>query len=1041
MAVKFLNIRQEGVFRLKKKEYFVEVEKKSTAEVYNFYSANKGMLLCSVYTRYNSRAVGVKEAGSFEREVYGDFSVYLNFINTLDSAVRYGDGGLVSDSRMIVDDMGYFIQVVERKGDYFYHKQCIKDNNVIEEYVTEIDELSGDEIYYIELKCVKEGKSVLCKKVKGVEYKLRDSGEKVTKRYPIKTLDMLGLEYNLDWLESKNYRILNTKEDFEEYLERLEAYDGIVGFDTETTGLKINRFPVGHPERDYLVGICLSIEDNEGVYIPIKQRYFDNLDEGYVIEKLKPYIDKKGEKKKSLGTHGGKFDFKVMYTYGVWLNIENDSYILQYMLTNGNFKLGGNGLKELALKEFGMDMIDLEDHFFPVRGKKADINFSVLPYDNVKAYAPADADATRMLIMKKLKELPASMRFLYWVEIELMKYIGRMEYYGIKLDIEKLVEQKKAAEKGLEEARQRIIDAVGHEFNVESVKELTQVLYDELGYKVFAWTDKGAPSTSKLALELLSKEVDSEGRPRYPVAGLILEYRKVSQLLSGFLKKMLNENIDGYVFPLYNQAGTDSGRISCKEPNLQQTPGRNREVIIPDSDDYYFIVVDYSQVEYRIMAGIANEVEVVESFKDPDADHHIEMYARMYNMDRNKVTKDQRKKGKTLNFGLSYGMGPRSLALKLFTSDAPDKVAEAKELSDRYWDSVPNIRDMLLRTKDRAYVYGYVTTKFGRRRYIRDIRSDNYRKREGARRQAGNTRIQGTGADILKIAHVKVEREIDRLGLDAQVKISMHDELVVQVNKNINPWWMIKILRECMELKIKGFPPLYIGACVGGTWAVGKRDDLEVPIRMTEEMFSRGEHLVGAYEEPGKVVREQIQEFQIKELKRVIKDRGLDTIDKALNDSKVDRVISNYFSGYDAKDLVGRLFCGEDIKIDDEYTFYNDGELEFDEDVDEGVLVASGEESVDKGDLKLEEPEVRTAEEAFKNDYRVIVHDRKCFIRVDNIKKSGIRELRDYLERQSSKVGNDVVLVNQGVAHVMPFKLYNVDKLKLSYILDKHTAV
>lgn len=997
-------------------------------------------MVSSVYTKYNSQIVGVKKAGSFERDVFGDYELYIDFISFLDNA-RHTSINCSQKIETGTTKDGDFYKSIEKEGDSFYLKQILIDGLIVSETIKEFSD--GKYVKGVDYEYKLKGNRVKVKKLKGYIYRTRDKGERDIGRIPIKTLDMLMLEKDISRLEEKNYRVLRTKKEFDEYLKKLHECDDLVGFDTETSGLNINRFPVGHPQRDVLVGICLSIADNEGVYIPIRQKYFENLDENYVIEKLRPYIDTNGIFKKRLATHNGKFDWKVMYTYGIDLNIVHDSYILQYLLNNSEFH-HSKELKVLAKQELDMDMLELDDIFIKVKGIKTNIDFSYVTYDIARLYAPADADATRLLVKKKLQELPKSMSFIYWVEIELMKYLGRTEYNGIKLDIPLLIKQAKEAEEKKAEIEQKIYDLVGRKFNINSEKELIKIMYEDFKYPILERTKTGAPSTGKRALALLKARKDSDGNPLYPLAELLSQYKAQEKLLNGFLNKMLAENVDGYIFPNYNQTGTDSGRISCNSPNLQQTPGTNRSVIIPDSDDYYFIIADYSQVEYRIMAGISGELDVIESFKDPDTDHHVNMYARMFHKNPDDVTSKERKIGKVLNFGITYGMGPFSLAITLFNDASEKNVEKAAELTAQYFAAVPNIDKMLKETKDFAYIHGYVTTKFNRRRYFPDIRKPGRRNREG--RKAANTRIQGTGADILKIAHVKLEREIAKRGLDAQVRISMHDELVTMVHKSINPWYMAKLLRECMEMKIEGFPPLYIGINVGNTWAVGKRDDLEIPISLTEEMFAKGEHLKPGYDDPQTVVEEQIKEFMVGRLKQIIKEKKLNTVEKALEFPAVEKILKDYFGGFDKKEFITNLFEGKDIVLSNDYVIYNDSDLEFvdiasETDEEENIIdFESVKRLYNKDELELESPDIKTADVLY-SDYRVVIYDMNLYIKINNLSKKGLQELKAYLETHNSNSGYSVILDKNGEHFKTRYKLYKVDKIAILKILDRNIYV
>lgn len=576
-------LRQIGKFKINKKEYMFEMEKKAKSEIYNFYTVGDNILVCSVYTSYNSKHMGVRKAGEFTREVYGSYDVYLNFVNAIENGRTFNKDVSSSTSLIMDEKTGDFLHLIDRKSNNnrFMHKQYVMESITKSETIQQLDD-NGNELIFVDYYTEAEGKSVQCKKLKDREYSMREQGEKDVKKIPTKTLEMIGLEKDLSWLECKKYSIVNTKEDFDRLVAELREVpdDEVVGFDTETTGLLINRFPVGHPKRDRLVGICISWQDDISYYIPIYHREFENIDEDYCIEMLRPLICEKYARKynkdgqiikqgtaKNLVTHNGKFDWRVMWTYGIRLNFVHDTLLMQYLTNEGEFRTRKD-LKTLAKRELGMEMVELEDNYIKQKGVKLDIDFSLLPYENVKAYAPADADATRLLYKKK--KMPKSMEFIYYIEIELMKYIAKTEYNGIRLDLELIAKQEKEAEKKKAELEQKIYDLVGHTFNIKSNVELATVMFEELKYPVIEWTDKKAAKTGKRTLKILSaeKKINDKGEKeeRYPLAGILKAYKDQEKLLNGFLRKMLAENIDGFIFPSYDQCGTESGRISCNGP-------------------------------------------------------------------------------------------------------------------------------------------------------------------------------------------------------------------------------------------------------------------------------------------------------------------------------------------------------------------------------------------------------------------------------------------------------------------------------------------
>lgn len=1093
--MKFLNTHLNGKFVTEKGiEYRVEVKSQSSKEIINFYKSsgigNGENLVCSVFTKFLSKADGVKKAGDILREVYGDFSVYSDFDNLRTYAKNYEKSKLedVSNRKLVDSRLGKFVEVLEKRNAYFFNKVTYSDGNLLEEVIQEFsvpdlsvdtssnldDQLSSGMLKFeIRLELFEEGKKVRVDKIKGRDYKIRDGETRENNSHiVIQSLDYIALKKDISWMKEREYRILNDKDEFLAYLTELENCDNIVGFDTETSGLKINRFEKSHPQRDNLVGICISVRNGEGVYIPIRQTKFENLDESFVIESLRPYFSNSRDEnnkvvraKCNLVTHYGSFDWKVMFTYGWDLNITDDTYILQYLIDVRE----ANAVKKLKIMSeriLGLQMIDLED-FFPSNrgGKKSNIRFSLLPYESVRHYGPVDSDVTRLLYFELRPKLPEEMKFIYAVEIELMKRLGRIEYYGIRIDIGKMLEQRDIVFLEKEKLEGEIYKLAGEKFNINSGDQLERILFDKLKYPSHGHTAGGKRATGKLVLEILSNDKSKDGKYLYPLAVKILEYKKKEKLLNSFLDKLLRENIDGFIFPKYNQAGTQSGRISCSNPNLQQTSGAIRELFIPDSDDYYFLVVDYSQVEYRIMAGLADEYEVIDFFKsNPEADYHIMMYARMSGKPYEQVTSKERKQGKTLNFGISYGMSPPSLALKLYGSNTEEQVKDAEQKIIDYFDSVANIRDYQTVIKDGAQLRGYVKTLFKRRRHISEFLKENpkYYEIERGKRKAGNTVVQGTAADIMKYAHVRVEKYLEEGQYDARPVASIHDELVILVNKKHNPWELISVVRKAMELDLsnQNFPPLYIGANVGYSWADGKKDSLECPVLLMNrrmEEFNNGLHKEGLLN-PKESIERELKTFAIEIISEELHANNISNIEKAygvprlmkyinnyIGESEGEKVIKGVLSGLSVDEILERIdhveIYGEDY-FDDIYEDIDDSlEPSTDSDdeeaiIDYGKLQNYYEENKEK--LKLEPTILKQAKEVYNERYSVLAFDRKINIRVDDVSEGLVKDLVSYFESVNVEKGYDVIFHLGGKMTPTSFKCVSIDRLKIIDIIESH---
>jgi DNA polymerase I-like protein with 3'-5' exonuclease and polymerase domains len=1063
--LKFINTKLSGNFLDKDgKEYRVDSQQMSTKDLINFYLIKEDgteMLMCSVFTKYLSKAIGVKKAGEIVREVYGDYQVYTNYESLRNQAITQKN---VPDGvkRKIVDEkLNKFVDILEKKSADFYHKLVYSDGTIVEEIIQYRSEEGGIS-RSLRMELLEEGKKVQINKLKGVEYVLRDEDNKGKDLgiINIQSLDYIALKKDITWMKERNYRIIDTEEDLLAYLAKMEETDDIVAFDTETSGLSINRLSFDHPKRDHLVGICLSIEKEEGVYIPLKQKKFNNIDEKFAIETLRPYLSSEGAKVRNIVTHYGSFDWKVMYGYGYDLHITDDTYILQYLIDVRE----ANSVKKLKVmseKILGLQMIDLEDFFPSIRGgKRGNIQFSLLPYESVRHYGPTDADITRELYFELRPKLPNDMRFIYGVEIDLMKRLGKVEYYGIKIDLQKTIEMTEKVKQEKLELEQQIYHLAGEVFNINSGDQLERILFDKLKYPSHGTTASGKRSTGKQVLEILSGDKDKNGKILYPLASMIFTYKKKEKLLNSFLEKILRENVEGFLFPKYNQAGTQSGRISGNNPNLQQTSGLIRELFIPDTDDYYFLVVDYSQVEYRIMAGLADQYDLVEFFRgNPEADFHIMMYAQMYGVPYEKVTSSQRKVGKTINFGVSYGMSPASLAIKLYGSSTKEQTADAEKKIVDYFDSVANIRDYMTVIKDGAQLRGFVKTLFNRRRYISEFMKENpkYYEIEKGKRKAGNTVVQGTAADIMKFAHVRVENALDKLGLDVRVVASIHDELVISVNKKYNPWKMIDIVRSAMELDLSkyNFPPLYIGANVGNSWGDGKKDNLEAPVLLMER--KRQEVLAGlheeGYENPTEVFSDELRKFALEVVMEEISKANTTTVETSLEIPRLSKYAGAYL-GADAEFAIKGVLAGEtletvfsqlgksDILGEGYYDEVDDDSDEL-ENIDEDPTTIHYDKlqnyyEENKDLLQLESPILRKAKEVYNEGYSVMGYDRKLIVRIEKPNEAMLKELISYFDSINVPKGYEVSFQLGSKYKTTSFKTTKIDRIAIISIIEKH---
>lgn len=632
------------------------------------------------------------------------------------------------------------------------------------------------------------------------------------------------------WLQDRKYHVVTSIRDVERICKEIWAHKGVVSFDTETTGFDIT-FKSRQGLGDRLVGMVFSIREGEAWYFPIAHKKVKNIctpeNENFIIEKyFKPILEKK-----DILCHNGSYDWKVMYIYGIFLNLVHDTYIL-YKLSLWNDNRGlGLGLKNLAKVLLNRDSFELSD-FVSGKWGSNDIKFWDLPEESVKFYACPDTDSALALLNYGIKENlfdKYGMRKTYETEVMFSLCIAYQEFYGHCADTERSDELAKQIEETLAREYKAMVDIVGYDFNPRSNKDLPKVMYEDLGYPIVGRTDTGNPSCGKKVLKQLSEATDLEGNPLYPFVKHLKIWKENAQLQSNFIKKLKElATEDGFMFSSVQQF-LETGRVSVSDPNYQSYNDVVKKYIVPRSG-YYALDTDYSSVEYRILASMAGQEKLIEDFKDPDVDYHAYQASRMFGVPYELVTKTLRSQAKGINFGLPYGMGDPKLGESIFGVRTPENTIKAKKLRKLYFEGQEKIEQFFIEARRNGVENSYSDTYFGRRRYF-----DRRVKDKGSiEREAGNNRIQGTAADIYKIAMVRLFVEIRKRGWLGKVLLSafVHDECFIEVHKSIDPAIMLKVLRECLMLKIPGWCPLYIGAGFGTNWYDAKKT--EIPVQVQE---------------------------------------------------------------------------------------------------------------------------------------------------------------------------------------------------------------
>ena len=549
----------------------------------------------------------------------------------------------------------------------------------------------------------------------------------------------------------------------DDWLNRLSAAD-FFAFDTETTSLN---YMVAE-----IVGVSFAVEAGTAAYVPLAHDYPgapEQLSRDEVLAQLKPLLED-GSKGK-LGQHL-KYDANVLMNHGITLRgIREDTMLESYVLDATGSR---HDLDTLVLKYLGQRTIHFED----IAGKGAkQITFNQVPVEQAAPYAAEDAEVTlrlHALLSARLEAEPSLQQLYRELEVPLVPVLSRIERNGALVCREQLAAQ--SAELG---QRMLALEAKAHElaggpFNLGSPKQLGEILFNKLELPVLKKTPKGAPSTAEEVLAELALD--------YPLPAVLMEYRSLSKLKSTYTDKLpgMIDAKTGRVHTSYHQAVTATGRLSSSDPNLQNIPirteeGRRIRQAFIAAPGCKIVAADYSQIELRIMAHLSQDPGLLAAFAE-GLDVHSATAAEVFAVDIEQVSVDQRRKAKAINFGLIYGMSAFGLAKQLGIGRH-----EAQEYIDVYFARYPGVADYMARTRALAHETGYVETLKGRRLYLPEINARNRQRQQAAERTAINAPMQGTAADLIKLAMLAVDAWIDSSGVDARLMMQVHDELVFEV--------------------------------------------------------------------------------------------------------------------------------------------------------------------------------------------------------------------------------------------------------------------
>ncbi|SOB76852.1 DNA polymerase I [Marinobacter sp. LV10R510-11A] len=598
----------------------------------------------------------------------------------------------------------------------------------------------------------------------------------------------------------KRYSVITDQEELDEWVARLKKSE-LFAFDTETTSLRYMNAEV--------VGVSFAIEPGEAAYVPFGHDYMgapEQLDREQVLAQLKPLLE--DPKQKKVGQNL-KYDKNVLANHGICLNgIAEDTMVESYVLNSVSSR---HNMDSLARTYLGEETITFES----IAGKGAkQLTFNQLDLEQAGPYAAEDADITLRLhqaIRPQLAKVGKLQSVYEDIDLPLIPVLSRMEQRGTLINASTLRQHSQELAERMAELEKDAHEVAGENFNLASPKQLQAIFYEKMGLPVIKKTPKGAPSTAEPVLQELAHE--------HELPRLILEHRSLSKLKSTYTDTLpeLIHHRTGRVHTSYHQAVTATGRLSSSEPNLQNIPIRTeqgrriRQAFIAEKG-YKLLAADYSQIELRIMAHLSGDKGLLTAFANGE-DIHKATAAEVFGVTLDEVSSDQRRSAKAINFGLIYGMSAFGLARQL---DVGRKVAQ--QYIDLYFERYPGVLQYMDNIRKQAHDDGFVETLFGRRLYLPEINARNKQLQQAAERTAINAPMQGTAADIIKLAMIDVESWLLAEHPDtARMTMQVHDELILEVKEDA-----VDEIREGLIQRMSGAVtlavPLLVEAGLGDNW-------------------------------------------------------------------------------------------------------------------------------------------------------------------------------------------------------------------------------
>ena len=785
--------------------------------------------------------------------VYGDSSIYQKYNELMDDAHRMNAKEEASHEWKMGD---YYTTIVRSQESCGFLEETVQCNGKQSSYTVRF----GSRLFILHTVLEYANSKYLPLNYKAYEEVTLDRGDvaAASSVTPYYSLAVLKARYDIKHLEDCDFVVADDIETARMRLERWKSADvPLKGVDTETTGVDIDMYG-----DDKMVGIVLSYKYGESTYYPFGHKEFNNLTEDFLQNELMPAIK---QEEWRLVSHNKKFERKVFLHTGWSVYIKKDTLPLSFMV-NPVIERGAHSLKDLMFRATGKSFLELDNIFVSPKL----IDFSTLPKEIVRLYACPDASSLLYLYPWLWEQLPEYSRNITEVEFDLADVKADQEYYGMRVDVEKFMENLNNCDYTLNLLMNAFWAITGIDGNINSTEVLSNLIFGKMGCPVLVRTKTGKPSTGAASVKKLASIkvtgervqkvqgdlCDLHGKPvvraeelnaaKYPALVILEKYRIYNKLRTAFYSRFEKTKKSGRVFFWVNQNGATSGRQSSP---MHQLPHELKDIILSDTPEHDMWDPDYSQIELRMIAFLADEKELIELCKDPENDIHRAIGSLISNKEMWQISSEERKVGKRRNFGVVYLISAYGLAAQVAGAGYTKQDVEAADRSlNEFYHRFKRIRKYIASNAEKVTSQGFITTFFGRNKYFKEIFDPEIssRKKASLIRRANNLPVQGTAADYLKIAETNFNAYIRNKGWDVllpsgfprvRVALSIHDEVLIMADRSIPYEEIILMIRTCMEMPIEGAPPFFCSPSLVDTWAQHDDDSVVMPVLLRDKLI------------------------------------------------------------------------------------------------------------------------------------------------------------------------------------------------------------